>query len=86
VTSAWALAHINPEGEGVAGQCLKPLLAGLKLADPRARREAAQALGLLGAGAQGAIPELQQCQRDDDEAVREAATEALKQIGAQASR
>jgi HEAT repeat protein len=81
--SAWALAHISPRKEGVAEECLKPLLQGLKLSDPRVRIEAAQALALLGPAAKGAVPALREIASDEDEAVKKSAAEALQKIDSQ---
>ena len=80
-TSAWAIAHINPQADAAAGDCLDALIKGLALPDPRVRSEAAQALALLGPKAKGAVPMLTRAARDDDQAVRDAAADALNKIG-----
>jgi HEAT repeat protein len=83
--SAWALAHISPRKEGVVEECLKPLLQGLKLSDPRVRSEAAQALALLGPAAKAAVPALRESVHDEDETVRTSVADALQKIDGDAS-
>jgi len=80
--SAWALVHVDPKQKGLAERCLAPLLTGLKSHDPRARSEAAEALGLLGPSARPAVPALKELaqDKDQDDSVREAVAAALKKI------
>jgi HEAT repeat protein len=79
--SAWALVHVDPRHPGLATMCAGPLTRALKLPDPRVRREAALALGMLGPAAASAVPELKEVANDQDESVRQAVSEALQKIG-----
>jgi vesicle coat complex subunit len=78
ITSAWALAHIDPRNS--AKVCLKPLERGLKHSDARTRLAAAEALGLLGPGAREADASLAELREDEDPAVRKAVAEAIEKI------
>jgi len=78
--SAWALVHVDPRQPGLAAICTTPLTRALKMPDPRVRREAAEALGLMGRGAASAASALEALANDPDESVREAAAEALQKI------
>jgi HEAT repeat protein len=78
--SAWALLQIDPKGEQRAAQCLKPLMNGLAIPDPRVRAQVIIGLGLLGPAAKPAAKAIQQLSKDPDEAVRKAVADALKRI------
>ncbi|MGE5192969.1 MAG: HEAT repeat domain-containing protein [Deltaproteobacteria bacterium] len=80
IASAWALVHVDSRREGLADECLGPLIRLLKHPDPRARNEAVAALALMGRAARPAVPALEAIARDPDETVRKSVTEALKQI------
>jgi HEAT repeat protein len=79
--SAWAMVHVDPRHPGLAAMCAGPLTRALKLPDPRVRREAAVALGMLGPAAASAVPDLKEIANDQDESVRQAVSEALQKIG-----
>jgi HEAT repeat protein len=77
--AAEALGDLGP----AAAKAVDPLIATLK--DPyfKARRDAARSLGQIGPAAKAAVPTLEQLAKDDPQAiVREAATLAVKKIGA----
>ena len=81
MTSAWVLVRIDPAGPEVA-QLTMPLLT-MALEHDRAfvRVEAADALGRLGPAAASALPALQEAvAEDDNELVRQTATEAIAAI------
>jgi HEAT repeat protein len=80
IACAWALVKIDPGREGLAAECLEPLIRGLLLADPQARAEAATALGEMGPGASPTAAALEQLARDPDEAVQKALADALEKI------
>jgi HEAT repeat protein len=80
--SAWALLKIDSQGERRAAQCLKPLMNGLSIPDPRVRIQVIGGLALMGPAAKPAVKSLQQMSNDPDEAVRKAVAEALARIGA----
>jgi len=80
IISAWALVRVDPKREGLAGECLGPLTRALKLPDSHLRKEAVEALGLLGSAAAPAAPAIKELAHDPDEAVRKSAAEALKAI------
>lgn len=80
IASAWALVHVDTKRRGLAKLCLGPLTRGLSLADPRARTDVVEALGLLGRDAGPAVPALEKLSTDPDETVRKAAATALKKI------
>jgi HEAT repeat protein len=79
--SAWALVHVTPRRPGLAELCVGPLTRALLLPDPRVRREAAEALGLLGPAATSSVPALEKIANDPDESVRQSAALALQKIG-----
>ncbi|HEY4308405.1 MAG TPA: HEAT repeat domain-containing protein [Pirellulales bacterium] len=79
--SVEALLHIQPDDSQITGSAI-PVLSDL-LKDGKTdvtRIEAATALGDLGAKAKGGVPALERALKDEDPAVRDAATEALKKI------
>jgi HEAT repeat protein len=80
LASAWALVQIDAERSGIAKECVDPLIRGLGLSNPRARVEAASALGLLGPAAKSAVPALTEATHADEEEVRTAAIGALQKI------
>jgi HEAT repeat protein len=80
VASAWALAHVAKPTAELAAQVVPPLTAGLASPVAVARQGAAEALGKLGPEANGAVEALEEASKDEDAAVREAATVALKSI------
>ena len=80
IACAWALVKIDPQREGLAGECVEPLLRALRLPDPQARAEAAAALGEIGPAAAAAKPALDELAKDPDETVQKAAAAALKKI------
>jgi HEAT repeat protein len=80
--AAWALARIEPSAE-VASAVTPALISGLNDADEQTRVESAEALGEFGPANQAAVAPLKEAAADDGSpAVREAATAALKKIGA----
>ncbi len=79
--SLWAMLQITPDDDQVVKAAIPALTKALVAERPLVRLEAALALGKIGpqaAAAQGALESL--AKTDDDEAVRRAAAEALKQI------
>jgi HEAT repeat protein len=79
--SAWALLQIDPKNEKRAGQCLKPLVNGLAIADPNVRVQVIRALGILGPAAKSAAKDVQKLSEDPNAEVKKAVAEALKKIG-----
>ena len=77
---AWALVQIDPAGADTAKIALPHLIEGLSSQAPLVRREAADALGDLGARAREAAPLLGELASDPDPAVAKAAKEALERI------
>jgi alpha-L-fucosidase len=71
--AAEALMKIGPGG-------LEPLVRALKDRDPRVRRAAAEVLGSFGGEAKTALTDLTETAKDDDTAVKDAATAAIKRI------
>lgn len=83
IVSAWALIRISPQTQEVVSKALPLLTKGLEILDPRARFDAASALGELGPAARNALPALQKIEeKDTEEAVRKAAAEAIRKINA----
>lgn len=82
MVSLWAALQITPRDAQIVKAAIPALTKALDAERPLVRLEAALALGKLGAQANSAKSELQVlAETDDDEAVRRAAAEALKQIG-----
>jgi HEAT repeat protein len=82
--SAWAILQIDAkEGQKRATQCLKPLMNGLAIPDPRVRNQVVKALGLLGPAAKPAVKALQEIskEKDLDETIGKSVAEALEKIG-----
>ncbi|MBX9790047.1 MAG: HEAT repeat domain-containing protein [Pirellulales bacterium] len=77
---AWALVQIDPAGKDTAKIALPHLIEGLSSQVPMVRREAADALGDLGARAREAVPVLTELLTDSDPTVAEAAKDALARI------
>jgi HEAT repeat protein len=79
--SAWSLIKIRGASPDTASKVLPTLLAGLESRLPISRQTAADTLADLGplAGS-AATAALERATKDDDEAVRQAATKALKSI------
>jgi HEAT repeat protein len=77
---AWALVQIDPAGKDTAKIALPHLIEGLSSQVPMVRREAADALGDLGARAREAISALNELLTDSDPTVTEAAKDALERI------
>ncbi|MBI3856529.1 MAG: alpha-L-fucosidase [Planctomycetes bacterium] len=71
--AAEALMRIGPSG-------LDPLVRALHERDMRVRRAAAEVLGSFGSEAKTAVVELTEIAKDDDAALKEAATQAIKRI------
>jgi alpha-L-fucosidase len=71
--AAEALARIGPSA-------LPPLARALKERDPRTRKAAAEILGSYGAEAKSSVVDLAETAKDDEAAVRDAATAAIKRI------
>ena len=80
LVSAWALTQIRPASAELAAQTVPVLISGLSAPLPAARQGAAEALGRLGPLAKDATAALRQASGDQEQAVREAASEALKSI------
>ncbi|MGD9645549.1 MAG: HEAT repeat domain-containing protein [Pirellulales bacterium] len=77
---AWALVQIDPAGKDTAKIALPHLIEGLSSQVPMVRREAADALGDLGAQASAAVSALQELSNDPEPDVAEAAKTALERI------
>lgn len=80
--SVWALLKIEPNNTEVIQKAVPLLTEALTKLQSLGRIEAAVALGEIGAAAKSAVPALREAEGDSDPAVRAAATEALKNIGA----
>src|SRR5262245_19293553 len=80
VVAAWALTRVDPQSSDTANKVVPVLIAGH--GDPRAesRQMAAETLGGLKSAAKAAIPALEKASSDENRAVRDAATEALRAI------
>jgi HEAT repeat protein len=78
VISAWALTRIDPNSEATAGAALPALIAGLAAESPARRQLAVDAMAGMKSVPAEAIIALEKTTRDDDKAVRNAATEALR--------
>jgi HEAT repeat protein len=82
VAVVWALLQIQPGDRRLVSMAVPLLIEALAADDSLVRREAALALGNLGAAARAAVEPLKARLGDDDPSVREAAAEALAKIGA----
>ncbi len=82
LSCAWALLKIQPNNAEVIQLALPQLIKALTGLQELGRIEAAIALGEIGSAAKSAAPALRQAEGDPSPAVRNAATEALKKIGA----
>jgi HEAT repeat protein len=71
-----------PQGLIFRGKPLRAWIAALQDRNPRTRRQAAEALAVIGPEARDAAPGLCDVLQDDDKDVREAAMEALSEIRA----
>jgi HEAT repeat protein len=78
--AAWALVQVDSKRADLGALCTEPIRLGLRSTEPRIRKDAAQALGIVGPGAANAIADLQALTKDSDEAVQQASTEALQKI------
>lgn len=79
--SAWALTQIQPASPDVARKTVPVLIAGLAAPLPISRQAAAEALGSLGPRAKDARAALQKALQDNDEGVRQAASQAITSVG-----
>ncbi len=77
--SAWALVQVDPQRSNLATLCLEPLRWGLKSADSRIRKEAAQALGALGPEAASSVSDLETVGKDDDNVHKSAKLDAAQE-------
>ncbi len=78
---AWALAQIEPASAEAAAKSVPILIAGLANAVPKYRQGAAESLGNLGPLAKDALAQLQKTAKEDpDQAVRQAAAQAVEKI------
>ena len=75
--AAEVLGEIGPQIGAV-----QPVTALLESPQSTARQHAALALGLMGSQAEDSVAALEKCLKDDDEEVREMASQALDAIGA----
>jgi HEAT repeat protein len=83
LAAAWSVASIAPTDANAAGKIVPVLARGLADRDERSRLESVISLGELGAAAKPAVDALTKAASNDSSpAVREAAGDALKQIGA----
>jgi HEAT repeat protein len=73
----YTLMSIGPDAAGEAVPAVASVLTNL---DPRVRRTAAETLGRFGAEAASAIPALRRALQDEDQEVRQAASDALLDI------
>jgi HEAT repeat protein len=80
LTAVWALLQIGPQSPELTQMALPMLTAALGSEREMVRIEAAMSLGNLGKAAASALPSLEKAQQDESPAVRNAATEAVKQI------
>ena len=78
--SAWSLIEINGATSTAAGVVMPELLKGLSSPVPQARQSAAESLGMLGAFAKTAAPQLDKATKDSDPRVRDAAVKALAAV------
>jgi len=82
LVSVWALLRIVPNDKNIVDLAVPLLTKVVEEGETElARYEAAASLGDIGAPAKSAVPALQKALEDESPAVREAAAEALKQIG-----
>jgi len=81
VSAAEALWRIRGDRES-----LERLIAALASRNHPAQRTAAKALGEIGPAAKAALPALQDLLKHEDKFVRQAATEAVRQINAAATK
>jgi len=80
VVAAWALTKIDPQSPDVAGKAVPVLIAGLSDSRVESRQMSAETLGALKSAAKPAIPALEKAANDENQSVREAASEALRAI------
>ena len=81
IAALWGLVKVNPGNEEIAKFAVPHLLSTLDDERPTVRAEMARLLGELGKPAIAAVTQLKELgQSDLNQAVREAATEALKKI------
>jgi HEAT repeat protein len=80
VVAAWALTRIDPQSSETATKVVPTLIAGLSDPRPESRQMAAETLGGLKSAAKAAIPALEKAASDENRAVRDAASEALRAI------
>ncbi len=81
VSSAWALARLDPRCPKIAAKAVPVLIKALEESNPLVRLQAAETLKLFGPLAKDAVPALKGALHDTDPQVREAAAEALHAIG-----
>jgi HEAT repeat protein len=75
---AWALTQLHPGSKEHVAKAVHVLVICLSDPLPDTRKAAAEALGKLGVGAKDAVPDLEKAAKDHNQAVRDAAVEALK--------
>ena len=80
-TCAWALVRIDPTDPETVKQALPLLTEAVNHEETFVRIEAISTLGLLGAKAKSALPELRRAAQDDNPDVAKAAATAIKAIG-----
>jgi HEAT repeat protein len=78
--SAWALVQVDPQRSNLASLCVEPLRWGLKSDDSRVRKEAAQALGVLGLEAASSVSDREAAGKGDGDNVDKSARDALRNI------
>jgi HEAT repeat protein len=78
VISAWALTQIDPDSAETAAAAAPALVRGVADESPLKRQLAAQSLGGMKAAPPEAISALEKATQDQNESVRNAATEALR--------
>ncbi|UUO04308.1 HEAT repeat domain-containing protein [Blastopirellula sp. J2-11] len=81
VLCAWSEMKISGKSDETAAKVLPELTAACKAEHPVSRKGAAELLGQLGSAAQPAVPALQALLKDQDQAVRDSAAQALEAIG-----
>jgi HEAT repeat protein len=80
VVAAWALTRVDPQSSETSSKVVPALIAGLGDLRAESRQMAAETLGGLKSAAKPAIPALEKAATDENRAVRDAASEALRAI------